>query len=88
MIIANADTIELAQITRDALLLEIDNEPDPYRRGLRYFYAAALEVRLGEYDQARGHATTAELEFEDSPLPIANKADPRAFLDQLAEASP
>lgn len=88
VIIANADELELAQITRDALLLEIDQEPDPYRRGLRYFYAAALEVRLGEYELARGHATTAELEFDDSPLPVAAKADPRAFLDRLAEASP
>lgn len=88
VIIANSDEIELAQITRNALLLDIDLEPDPYRRGLRYFYAAALEVRLGEYEMARGHATTAELEFEDSPLPVAAKADPRAFLDRLAEASP
>ncbi len=88
VIMANADELELAQITRDALLLEIDLEADPYRRGLRYFYAAALEVRLGEYELARGHAKTALLEFEDSPLPVADKADPRAFLDRLAEASP
>jgi len=88
VIIANADELELAQITRDALLLDIDLEPDPFRRGLRYFYAAALEVRLGEYEMARGHATTAELEFEDGRFGVPVKADPRAFLDRLAEASP
>ena len=88
VIIANADTLELAQITRDALLFEIDLEPDPFRRGLRYFYAAALEVRLGEYDAARGHAATAAVEFEDTWVPIPAKADPRGFLDRLAEASP
>src|SRR5690606_32715870 len=88
VIIANADELELAQITRDALLLDIDLEPDPFRRGLRYFYAAALEVRLGEYEMARGHATPAELEFEDGRFGVPVKADPRAFLDRLAEASP
>lgn len=88
VILANADEIELAQITRDALLLDIDSEPDPFRRGLRYFYAAALEVRLGEYELARGHATTAGLEFEDSALGVPSKANPREFLDRLAEASP
>jgi tetratricopeptide (TPR) repeat protein len=88
VIIANADEIELAQITRDALLLDIDVEPDPFRRGLRYFYAAALEVRLGEYELARGHAATAGLEFEDSALGVPSKANPREFLDRLAEASP
>lgn len=88
VIIANAGEIELAQITRDALLLSIDAEPNPFRRGLRYFYAAALEVRLGEYALARGHAATAGLEFEDSPLGVPQKANPREFLDRLAEASP
>lgn len=87
VIIANAEEIEIAQITRDALLLAIEAEQDPFRRGLRYFYAAALEIRLGEYDLARGHATTAELEFGESPLPVPAKADPRTFLDRLAEAS-
>ena len=88
VIVANADTLDLAQITRDALLHEIDLEPDAFRRGLRYFYAAALEVRLAEYDAARGHAATAVVEFEDTWVPIPAKADPRGFLDRLAEASP
>lgn len=87
VIVANASELELAQITREALLMAIDSEPDPYRRGLRYFYAATLEVRLGDYEAARGHATTAQLEFEDSGLPVLAKADPRAFLDRLAEAT-
>jgi tetratricopeptide (TPR) repeat protein len=86
VIIANAGEIELAQITRDALLLEIDSEPDPFRRGLRYFYAAALEVRLGDYESARGHAATAGAEFDETWVPIPAKADPRQFLDRLDEA--
>lgn len=88
VIIANASELELAQITRQALLMTIDGEPDPYKRGLRYFYAAALEVRLGDYEAARGHATTAALEFEDSGLPVPEKVDPRTFLDRLTEAAP
>jgi tetratricopeptide (TPR) repeat protein len=87
IIVANSSELELAQITREALLMTIDAEPDPYRRGLRYFYAATLEVQLGDYQAAQGHATTAQLEFEDSGLPVPEKADPRAFLDRLAEAT-
>lgn len=88
VIMANAGDIELAQITRDALLLDIDAEPDPFRRGLRYFYAAALEVRLGDYESARGHAATAGAEFDETWVPVPDKADPRAFLDRLDEATP
>ena len=84
---ANADTLEVSQVTRDALLLNIDGQDDPFRRGLRYFYAATLEVRLGDYDSARGHAATAALEFEDSWVNLPAKADPRIFLDRLAEAT-
>ncbi len=87
VILANASDLEVAQITREALLMTIDNEPDAFKRGLRYFYAAALEVRLGDYEAARGHAATAQLEFEESGLPVPDKADPRAFLDHLAEAT-
>jgi tetratricopeptide (TPR) repeat protein len=87
MLAADGD-IETAQITRDAMLFQIDLEPDPLRRGLRYFYAAALEVRLGDYDSARGHAATAAMEFEETWLTIPDKADPRVFLDRLAEATP
>ena len=87
VIVANADTLEVSQVTRDALLLNIDGQDDPFRRGLRYFYAATLEVRLGDYDSARGHAATAALEFEDSWVNLPAKADPRIFLDRLAEAT-
>lgn len=88
VILAGGGDIEIAQIARDAMLFQIDLEPDPLRRGLRYFYAAALEVRLADYDSARGHAATAALEFDETWLTIPNKADPRVFLDRLAEASP
>jgi len=87
VIMANADHIELAQVTRDALLLGIEMEEDPFRRGLRYFYAAALEVRLGEYDSAKGHAVAAGMEFDDGAFGVPVKADPREFLDRLADAS-
>lgn len=87
IILANADTFELVQVTRLALLTDIDAEPDPFRRGLRYFYAATLEVRMGDYESARGHAVTAATEFEDSWLEPPDKANPRAFLDRLAEAA-
>jgi tetratricopeptide (TPR) repeat protein len=88
VILASGGEIEIAQITRDAMLFEIDLEPDPLRRGLRYFYAAALEVRLADYDSARGHAATAALEFDETWLTLPPKADPRIFLDRLAEATP
>jgi tetratricopeptide (TPR) repeat protein len=88
VILASGGAIEIAQITRDAMLFQIDLEPDPLRRGLRYFYAAALEVRLADYDSARGHAATAAMEFEETWLTIPAKADPRIFLDRLAEATP
>jgi tetratricopeptide (TPR) repeat protein len=88
VMLAAGGEIELAQIARDAMLFEIDVEPDPLRRGLRYFYAAALEVRLGDYDSARGHAATASLEFDETWLTLPPKADPRTFLDRLAEANP
>jgi tetratricopeptide (TPR) repeat protein len=88
VILAGGGEIEIAQITRDAMLIQIDLEPDPLRRGLRYFYAAALEVRLADYDSARGHAATAAMEFDETWLTIPPKADPRIFLDRLAEATP
>jgi tetratricopeptide (TPR) repeat protein len=87
VMMARADDLELTQITRDALLLDIDAEPDPFRRALRYFYAAALEIRLGEYDLARGHAATAAFEFDDGEFEIPAKANPREFLDRLNQAS-
>jgi tetratricopeptide (TPR) repeat protein len=86
VIVANSGELELAQITRDALLLNIEEEPDPFRRAMRNFYAAALEVRLGDYEAARGHAAVAQLELEDSPLPVPIKANPREFLDRLTES--
>jgi tetratricopeptide (TPR) repeat protein len=88
VILAGGGEIEIAQIVRDAMLFEIDVEPDPLRRGLRYFYAAALEVRLGDYESARGHAATAVAEFDETWLTLPDKADPRVFLDRLAEATP
>ncbi len=75
----------LAELAREALVLEIERETDPIRRGLRYFYAATLDARLGDYAAAQGHAAMAEVEFSESP--IKAPVDPRLFLDRLAEAN-
>ena len=66
---------ELVGITRDAFLAEVDLEKDPVRRGLRYFFAATLDARLGEYAHARAHAALARDEFaatsEPPPVDVA-----------------
>jgi tetratricopeptide (TPR) repeat protein len=72
----------MAQVSRDALLQGIDDEPDPMRRGLRYFYAATLDVRLREYEVARGHAVLAREELQDSE--IRSPIDVQSFLDRLS----
>ncbi len=71
------------QMVRDALLERIDDEADPMRRGLRYFFAAMLDVRLREYQIARGHGVLAREEFVDSGVhpPI----DIEAFLTRLGD---
>jgi len=61
--------VELVGVTRDAYLAEVDLEPEPVRRGLRYFYAATLDARLGEYSHARAHAALARDEFTSTNLP-------------------
>ncbi len=80
-----AETPFLAQLCRDALLLDIDEETDPMRRGIRYFYAATLDVRLREYEIAHGHGVLARDEFE-----MADAAPPinvQLFLDRLTESA-
>ncbi|MEM7154703.1 MAG: hypothetical protein AAF799_17775 [Myxococcota bacterium] len=79
-----ADTPFLAQLCRDALLFDIDDEEDAMRRGIRYFYVATLDVRLREYEIAQGHAVLAKDEFEEAfvPPPI----DVQRFLDRLSES--
>jgi hypothetical protein len=75
----------LAQLVRDALLDDIDSEPDAMRRGLRYFYAATLDVRLREFDIAKGHGALAKAEFAESEVPAP--IDVQAFLDRLDESA-
>lgn len=72
---------ELIGVCRDALLADIEAEKDLMRRGLRYFFAATLDARLGEYDHARSHAILARDEFESANLPPPIDID--AFLDRL-----
>jgi tetratricopeptide (TPR) repeat protein len=80
-----ADRPFLAQLCRDALLTDIDDEPDPLRRGIRYFYAATLDVRLREYEIAHGHGVLAKEELEQSDVP--SPIDVQRFLDRLMESS-
>lgn len=75
----------LAQLVRDALLDDIDDESDAMRRGLRYFFAATLDVRLREYDIARGHGALAKQEFAETD--VQAPIDVQDFLDRLAEAA-
>jgi hypothetical protein len=82
-----ADLLALAiepaqvQLVRDALIDRIDAEPDPMRRGLRYFFAATLDVRLREYEVAHGHGVLAKEEFGNTNVPPP--VDIEKFLDHL-----
>lgn len=75
--------VEILQL---ALTLHLDDEPDPYLRGFRYFWAATLDFQLGEHDQARGRAALAAQEF--ASIPIAAPLPIPEFLSQLHQASP
>ncbi len=78
---------EIAALCRDAMLAEVELEPDLVRRGLRYFIAATLDARLGEYTHARAHALLARDEFvaaPDVPVPV----DVAAFLERLDAVAP
>lgn len=57
------------------LIWNVDEEPDPALRAIRYYYAATLDARLGDPESALGHALLARSEFELAgsprhPLPI------------------
>ncbi len=71
------------QLVRDALLTGIDDEGDAVRRGLRYFFAATLDVRLREYEAAQGHGVLAKEEFADSG--VEPPIDVEAFLAHLRQ---
>jgi hypothetical protein len=76
---------ELVGVTRDAFLAEVDLEPDPVRRGLRYFFAATLDAKLGEYTHARAHAVLARDEFAttNEPPPV----DVEKFIERVDSVS-
>lgn len=76
-----AEDPHVAQLCRDALLHDIDAEKDAMRRGLRYFYAATIDTRLGEYELAHGHGVLAKEEFAEAGLPPP--IDIEAFLRRL-----
>lgn len=77
---------DIAAITRDAMLAEVELEPDVVRRGLRYFVAATIDARLGEYSHARAHALLARDEFTASE--IAVPVDVNAFLERIDAVAP
>ncbi|MBK7827276.1 hypothetical protein [Nannocystis sp.] len=76
---------ELASVLQGALLAEVDLEPDPVRRGLRYFMAATLDARLGEYAHAHAHAVLARDEFTASGAPPPIDVD--AFIARIEAVS-
>lgn len=71
----------MVQLVRDALLLRIDADADPARRGLRYFFAATLDARLQEFQLAHGHGVLARDEFAESTL--EPPMDVEAFLQRV-----
>lgn len=73
------------QLVRDALLGRIDSEADAMRRGLRYFFAAMLDVRLREYQIAHGHGVLAKEEFAASG--VESPIDIEAFLARLGNGN-
>ncbi len=64
------DEPALASVIRSALLEEVDTDPDPLRRGLRNYFAATLDIRLGEVQSAKGHALLARDDFAESELEV------------------
>jgi tetratricopeptide (TPR) repeat protein len=58
----------LASVIRTALIEGIDDDPDVLRRGLRYYFIATLDIRLGEIQSAKGHALLARDDLEESEV--------------------
>ncbi len=75
----------IAAVIRSALLEEIDSDSDPLRRGLRNYFAATLDIRLGELQSAKGHALLARDDFAESeaeiPVDIVDLIDNLGGLD-------
>jgi tetratricopeptide (TPR) repeat protein len=84
LVILTNEDLDMAEITRDALLIDIDAEADAIRRGLRYYYAATLDVRLGDYTRARGHGAMARDELAETV--IKDVVDIERFLQHLDAA--
>jgi len=75
----------LASVIRSALLEAIDDDDDPIRRGLRNYFAATLDIRLGEFQSAKGHALLARDDFAESeveaPVDIVDLMDNLGAVD-------
>jgi hypothetical protein len=83
-LVVMASEPELVTACRAALLDAVEDDPDVLRRGLRYFYAATLDAKLGEYQHARGHAILARDEFTEGEELAALVGQVDAFLSQIA----
>jgi tetratricopeptide (TPR) repeat protein len=83
LVLAVNEEPDLAELCRDALVHDVDEEENPIARGLRYYYAATLDAALGDYASARGRAAVSESEFELAGI----EAPPgvSALLQRLAE---
>src|SRR5690606_18356389 len=81
-----ANDMDIAALCREALLAEVEAEPDLVRRGLRYFFAATIDARLGEYNHARAHAVLARDEFRAAE--VAPPVDVDAFLGRVETLAP
>ncbi|MCA9661996.1 MAG: tetratricopeptide repeat protein, partial [Myxococcales bacterium] len=58
----------LASVIRTALLEGIDDDADALRRGLRYYFVATLDIRLAEFQSAKGHALLARDDLMESEV--------------------
>lgn len=81
LVVLTDGDLEMSTFVRDAMVETVDDDSDPVRRGLRYFYAATIDARLGDFERARGRAAVALTEFEEGT--IRPPVDARKFLDRL-----
>jgi len=84
LVVLTDGDLPMSEVVRDAMVEDVDDDDDAIRRGLRYFYAATLDARLGDYERARGRAAVALTEFEDAS--VDPPVDARKFLDRLSGA--
>lgn len=78
---ADRDGPDSLRCLASALVWNVDACPEPALRGIRYFYAATLDTRLGLVESALGRAIVARSEFES-----AGSAHPKLPVQELIDA--